>query len=99
MPVGEGMGCLSLGEDASTENIDIFGKKGEEKQAKNMHGTENEKNVGEVSKQAFPLLSRARGVFFVRFMAPGRGRMVSRKNGPFYREWIEWIGSYVSCGS
>jgi hypothetical protein len=66
MPVGEGMGSLSLGEDASTENIDIFGKKGEENQAKNMYGTENEKNVSEVSQQAFPLLSRARGCKFQR---------------------------------
>ena len=61
---------MRSGEDGSTENIDIIGKKGEESQIKSMNGTEKKQNFVEVSNQPFPLLSRAREGVFVRSVAP-----------------------------
>ena len=75
-------------EGASTENIDIVGKKGSKNQAKSMHGTENMKKRGEGSNQAFPLLLCAYGAFFVRSMASWSGSMVRSSWGPFYREGL-----------
>ena len=47
-----------------TDNINIFGKNGEENHAKNMHGTAKMKNVAEVSCEEFPVLARACAAFF-----------------------------------
>ena len=42
----------------------------------------------ECANLQFLLLPCARGVFFVRAMAPGRGNMVAPTGGPFYRECV-----------
>ena len=98
MPVGEGIGCLSLGGRASTENIDIFGKKGEKNQAKSMHGTENVQNVGKAPTRRSPCCLAPAGHFLCVLWHPG-GAAWSAPQGVHFTENRLILGKDVIEGA